>query len=331
MLGIGNPLLDLLATVDNDFLTKFNLKPNDAIVQQESSSLHRELMGTYSCTMIAGGAAQNVIRGAQFLMPEGSTCYTGCVGDDDFASMLQEAAQEDGVKTFYQISNFQTGTCAVLITGNGLFRSLVANLSAANHYKLQHLQSIWNIVEKTSFFYIGGFFLPVCPAAIMALGKHALETNKTCAINLSAPFLCEESFIPLMDACLEFCDVIFANESEISVFALSRKWETKNIEEIISKLSNLGSRPRTVVVTQGENDVIVCQNRLIQRFPVPKIEKHEMVDTNGAGDAFAGGYMSQLCQNKSLELCVEAGIWLANVVIRQSGAMYPKNIKKFKD
>ena len=71
-----------------------------------------------------------------------------------------------------------TGTCGVIITG--LSRSLVTDLGAANEYKLAHLQSpeIWSLVESAKYFYVGGFHLTVCPPAIVALGKHAAETNK---------------------------------------------------------------------------------------------------------------------------------------------------------
>lgn len=86
---------------------------------------------------------------------------------------------KEGVLTKYRIDEDQlTGRCGVIITG--LDRSMVTDLGAANHYKLEHLKSpeIWSYVENARIFYVGGFHLTVCVPAILALGEHAAETNK---------------------------------------------------------------------------------------------------------------------------------------------------------
>jgi adenosine kinase len=113
-------------------------------------------------------------------LPPKSTVYVGCVGRDDFAEQLRTATKQEGVRTEYMTVDVSTGKCGVILTGH--HRSLVTDLGAANEYKLEHLQSpeIWKLVENAQYFYVGGYHLTVCPPAIIALGKHAVETNKVC-------------------------------------------------------------------------------------------------------------------------------------------------------
>lgn len=97
----------------------------------------------------------------------------------------------------YQINgDHPTGKCAVLITGQD--RSLVTKLDAANHFTVDHLEPNWPVVEKASAFYSSGFFLTVCPDAMVKVAKYAVENKKTFALNLSAPFLPQFFSEPMM-------------------------------------------------------------------------------------------------------------------------------------
>ena len=141
--------------------------------------LYEELVKNYKIQYIAGGSAQNTVRAAQWLLPAKSTVYLGCVGKDAFGKTLFDEATGSGLLVEYlQDPTHATGTCAVLV--NGKHRSLVANLSAANHYKIDHLKQpkIQALLEKAKVYYISGFFMTVCPAAILEVAKHSHEKNK---------------------------------------------------------------------------------------------------------------------------------------------------------
>ena len=80
ILGMGNPLLDISATVDTGMLEKYGLKANDAILY-EKEDLYDELVANHQIEYIAGGATQNSCRVAQWLLPEAqSVAFFGCVG-----------------------------------------------------------------------------------------------------------------------------------------------------------------------------------------------------------------------------------------------------------
>ena len=163
LLGIGNPLLDMSATVPQSFLDKYKLENNGAILADENHVGVFYDIHDYQVSYIAGGAAQNGIltlisamRGAQWLLPANHTAYIGSAGNDERGLKLKEAAAKDGLSTFYQTSSDKpTGCCAVLI--NGIHRSLVTDLLAANDYSISHLKSdpIWKLVIDATYFYVG--------------------------------------------------------------------------------------------------------------------------------------------------------------------------------
>ncbi|CAN1304860.1 Adenosine kinase 2 [Linum perenne] len=208
-------------------------------------------------------------------------------------------------------------------------RSLVANLSAANCYKSNHLrkQANWALVEKAKYFYIGGFFLTVSPDSIHLVAEYAAATNKVFSMNLSAPFICE-FFKDAQEKVLPYMDFVFGNETEARTFSKVHGWETKNVEEIAIKISQWpkesGTYKRITVITQGADPVVVAEDGKVKTFPVIQLPKEKLVDTNGAGDAFVGGFLAQLVQKKPIEECVRAGCYASNVVIQRSGCTYPE-------
>ncbi|KAI9216737.1 Ribokinase-like protein [Blastocladiella britannica] len=339
LLGMGNPLLDISAEVDESLLAKYKLDANNAILADASHTpLYQEMIAHKDVVYVAGGATQNSIRGAQWLLPAGSTAYIGCVGQDHFAGKLEEAARADGVDTHYMVqSEAPTGTCAVLITGKGAARSLVANLSAAEKYQVSHLQQpeTWALVEAAKYYYIGGFFLTVSPPSIMAVARHAAEHNKVFCMNLSAPFL-SQFFREPLDAAAPYWDYLFGNETEAATYAETHGWEERDVKAVAMKIAALpkanAARKRVVVFTQGSDDVVIATvddagKAFAVDHPIIPVPKDKIVDTNGAGDAFVGGFLAELALGKDIDACVKAGVWAAHIVIQVSGPVYPKITK----
>ena len=91
----------------------------------------------------------------------------------------------------------------------------------------------------------------------------------------------------------------------------------------ICKLPKLNEkRKRIAVITQGHNPVILAYNNEITEFTVDLLPRELVIDTNGAGDAFVGGFLSQFVQEKNLSTCVRCGIWAARQVIQRSGCTF---------
>lgn len=328
LVGCGNPLLDISATVDEHFLQKYDLKPNDAILAAEKHMpLYNELVEKYNAEFIAGGSVQNSLRVCQWMLQKPNTAvFFGCIGHDNYGDILDERARSNGVDVHYQRTNdAPTGTCGVLITGT--HRSLCANLAAANHFTIDHLLTPekQKLVDNAEYFYISGFFLTVSPPSIQHIAQHAHKHKRTFLMNLSAPFLSQFFKEPLM-AALPYVDILFGNELEAEAFATAQGWEDKDMKEIGKKMLALpkqnSNRPRIVVLTQGHLPVLLIQENSIEEYPVERLESNEIVDTNGAGDAFVGGFLAQYIQKKPLGVCIRSGIWAARQIIQRSGCTF---------
>ncbi|KAI6673262.1 hypothetical protein NL676_001168 [Syzygium grande] len=330
LLGMGNPLLDISAVVDDDFLRKYDIKLNDAILAEDKHlPMYDEMTNKYSVDFIAGGATQNSIRVAQWMLQiPNATSFIGCIGKDKFGDEMKKNAKLAGVNVRYlEDENAPTGTCAVCVVGGE--RSLIANLSAANCYKADHLKQPenWALVEKAKYFYIAGFFLTVSPESIQLVAEHAATNNKIFMMNLSAPFICE-FFKDAQEKALPYMDFVFGNETEARTFSKVHGWETDDVEEIALKISQWpkasGTYKRITVITQGPDPVVVAEDGKVKKFPVIKLPQEKIVDTNGAGDAFVGGFLSQLVKQKPVEDCVKAGCYASNVIIQRPSCSYPE-------
>jgi adenosine kinase len=150
---------DIQAFGDQALLDKYGLKANDAILAEEKHvPLYEDLLNNYDAKLIAGGAAQNSARGAQYILPPNSVVYIGGAGDDKYSAILHDAVKAAGLRVEYRVDpKEKTGRCGVVITGHN--RSLCTDLGAANHYGLDHLKKheIWSLVENAEFYYVGGF------------------------------------------------------------------------------------------------------------------------------------------------------------------------------
>lgn len=330
---MGNPLLDISVTLEeNDkFLEEFGLKSNDAILAEDKHvPMYKKMVEKYkNIEYIPGGATQNSIKIAQWLLQKkNATTYMGSVGKDEFGKILEDKTNDLGVRTRYQEHDDKdTGTCAVIVNGSN--RSLCAYLAAANHFSKTHLDDPknWALVDDAKFYYIAGFFLTVSPESIMEVAKHACKNNKTFMMNLSAPFLCQFFKEPQLKA-LPYVDILFGNETEFLTFAKEQKMETEDLKEIGLKAAAMqkvnDKRSRMVVITQGADSTIVVKDGKVTEYPIIPVKKEDLVDTNGAGDAFVGGFLAQLVQEKGIEECIKCGNYAANVIIQRSGCTFPE-------
>uniref|UniRef100_A0A8C7V4G5 Adenosine kinase n=1 Tax=Oncorhynchus mykiss TaxID=8022 RepID=A0A8C7V4G5_ONCMY len=276
LFGMGNPLLDISAVVDKDFLDKYGLKPNDQILAEDKhKAMFDEIAKKSKVEYHAGGSTQNSVKIAQWMIqtPHKVATFFGCIGTDHFGEILKQKAEEAHVDArYYQQTQEPTGTCAACITGDN--RSLVANLAAANCYnKEKHLDldGNWELVEKAKVYYIAE----------------------------AATFAKEQGFE-----------------------------ETDDIAEIARRAQSLPKvnkkRQRVVVFTQGKDDTVATIGEKVTMFSVLDIDQNDIVDTNGAGDAFVGGFLSELVQERPLEECIRAGHYAANVIIRRAGCTFPE-------
>ncbi|KAJ7508492.1 carbohydrate kinase PfkB [Mycena galericulata] len=330
---IGNPLLDMQVTQAETLLAKYDLKANDAILAEEKHDpIYKELVAEHQVTYVAGGASQNAARGAAYVLPPDSVVYTGCVGDDDLAEQLKAANKREGLREVYQVKKGEkTGACAVIITANGNHRSLVTTLRAAEKWDKSHLESeaVAPLVEGAKVFYVEGFFLTHGTESIVYLSQKASAAAKVFAINFSAPFI-PQFFGSQLQQIIPHCDIVFGNEAEAEAWASATGLpEPKNMAAVAKAIAMLpksnSSRPRIVVITQGAESTVLVSSAEPDSpkvYAVHPLTAEQIVDTNGAGDAFAGAFLGAYVAGKSIDECVEAGHKLGGICVQQVGPQY---------
>jgi adenosine kinase len=138
----------------------------------------------------------------------------------------------------------------------------------------------------------------------------------------------------------EYADIIFANANEALHFCALLNFKTNGTvddlaEQLCKNINKINkNKKRIVVVTSGPLPAACCEYdhktlkiTFLGVFPVKDVSPENIVDTNGAGDSFAGGFLSQLMKGKSLDKCMKAGHWAAAVIIQKRGCQIPNDIR----
>ena len=329
IVGFGDPLLDITADVDVSLLKKFKLGQNDAkLAGPDQAGLSEHLCRDYSPRYTAGGSTQNTLRVLQWILrqPRISTMI-GAIGFDQFGRYLEQNARECGVDIRYHYESQEpTGTCCVLVTKRGMNRSLVTTKGASAHYSAQHLQRVWDSVERAKFFYVTSYFLSGNLETVLKVAHHSRRKGKVLCLNLSAPFLMDLHKEKLT-AVLPYVDIIFGNESELEAILKSHSKEMDRREGSKFLSTFMAPVPRLVVITSGNEPVIVAKGSNLTEYPIAKIDPDSVVDTNGAGDAFVGGFLAFLIKGCSIDVCVKNGCLAALAIIQEVGCTVPERSK----
>jgi adenosine kinase len=176
-------------------------------------------------------------------------------------------------------------------------------------------------VESAQIYYSAGFFLTVSVPSLVKVAEQFAAANKTFALNLSAPFIVD-FFGDQLAVAMEYADFLFGNESEAAAYGAKNNLGS-DLKEVALKVAALpkknAQRSRVVVFTQGSSSTLVATDGVVTEYPVELLAKEQLVDTNGAGDAFVGGFLSELVQGSTIDDCVKAGHWAARFIIQTSG------------
>ena len=225
--------------------------------------------------------------------------------------------------------------------------SLVTTLRVAEKFEKSHLSSpkVAPLVENAQFYYIEGYFLlkgmesafelarKSTAAGKVTLFSHinknhqlTLEFLQTFVLNFSAPFI-PQLFTKQLQDIIPYTDIIIGNEAEAEAWAsangLPNVKDLPAIARSIALLPKINpSRLRVVIFTQGAHQTVMVTSDELDSpkiFPVDSLESDRIIDTNGAGDAFAGGFVGALVAGKNLDDSVLIGHALARACVQQVG------------
>ena len=310
VVAIGSAIVDILATTDDDGLAERGLvKGTMALIDDRRA--HQLYDGMGPGVEVSGGSAANTAAGVASF--GGSAAFIGKVRDDQLGEVFAHDIRAVGVDydTPPSTSGAATARCLVFVTPDAQ-RTMTTYLGAATGLSAADIDPA--VVEGAAFTYLEGYLWDP-PEAIQAL-EAAIELAKGAgrqvALSLSDPFCVDrhrKDFLRLLD---DAVDVLFANELEaISLF------EVSSLDEAVSALrSRIGGRP--AAVTLGPRGSLVVTADGVVQCPAAAVER--VVDTTGAGDLYAAGFLHGLTTGAPLARCAQLGSLAAAEVISHVGA-----------
>ncbi len=304
VLGIGNALVDMLIRLENEnLLRELNLqKGSMQLVDKDFVNLVFSKTEHLNKVQASGGSSANTIHGLAALGID--TAYIGKVGDDGLGNFFMKDLQDNHIKPFLNRSKTETGVATTLITPDSE-RTFGTFLGAAVELNTEDLNL--DYFTWYQYFHIEGY-LVLNKALVETALKMAKARNMTVSLDLASFNVVEANLDFLKDMVCKYIDVVFANEDEAKAF--TGQAPEKALEEIASMCN-------VAVVKIGKNGSLIKQGSDIYRVgAIPA----SVIDTTGAGDLFAAGFLYGMVKGLSLDKCGHVGALLAGKVIEVMGA-----------
>ena len=313
ILGIGNALVDVMTLVEGDYiLHEFKLpKGSMQLVDSEKSEGIKSATEIFPRTWTSGGSAANTIHGLAMLGAD--TGFIGSIGRDNTGDFFESDMKKAGVNTLLIRRNSVTGTAVALITHDSE-RTFATHLGAAIELNSDDLKPM--LFDGYDILYLEGYLINNFPLIETAC-RLAKENNMMIALDLASYNVVEENLEPFKIIVRGYVDILFANEQE------SKAFTGLEPEEALTVLSGMSE---TIILKAGaEGSWLKRGSELIKvtAFPV------SCIDTTGAGDLYASGFLYGLANGLNLERCGILGSLLAGSVIEIVGARMDK--EKFRE
>ncbi len=316
VVAIGNAIVDVIAQTDYDFLAREGMTPGAMqLLDADKATDLYDKMGPGR--EVSGGSAANTLAGMAAL---GARCaFVGQVANDQLGTVFNHDLKAAGVHVNVAAREGEppTGRCLVLVTPDGQ-RTMNTFLGASHFLPTSAVDA--QLIRSASILYLEAYLWdPEEPRAAMRSAIiTAREAGRKVALTLSAVFVIErhgDDFRSMIDEGL--IDILFANEDELQ--ALTRK---SDFEEAVAAIQ---AKVPLLVATRSERGAIAVENGRRVSVSAEPVEK--VVDTTGAGDLFAAGFLFGLTDGRSLEQSLRMGAIAAAEIISHFGARPEADLK----
>ena len=319
LIGIGNAIVDIISNVDDSFLKKNLLKKGSMklITLEESNNI---LKDCEVIKQISGGSAANTVVSLANL--GNNVEFIGRINNDEFGNFFSKDIKESGARFNSKAlkTNESSAHSIVLITPDAQ-RTMCTYLGASTQFESENID--YNSIIDSKYLYLEGYLWDSESAkkAFINAAKIAKESRTKIILSLSDPFCVyrhRESFLNLIK---DYVDILFCNEDEIKSL-----FEEVDLERCIKEVKSLCEINS---ITLGEKgSIIICGNNV---EPINPFGLGKVIDTTGAGDIFAGGFIHGLINNFSINNCGNIGSICAGHIVTQIGSRSEINLKNLID
>ncbi len=301
-LFIGNAIVDILSNVSFDFMSENGIETGSwrPIGIEEINQLQETLLDT---VISSGGSAANSAVG--FTLLGGKASYIGRVKDDDLGRVYVKDMEKAQVNFASKPSQegLETGRCLVYVTPDAQ-RSMRTYLGAASQLSPEEIEE--DTIAESKILYLEGYLWDEdlakksCQKAFELAKKYQVKT----ALSLSDPF-CVEKWREEFRHLVIKSDIVFGNEEELK--------SLYNTEILSDAIAAARSEIDLSVITRGTLGSIIINENEIEEVPSFPCEK--VIDTTGAGDLFAAGFLFGMVNDKRFYECANLGSFVASQVI----------------
>ncbi|MEJ6587847.1 MAG: adenosine kinase [Pelagibacterales bacterium] len=308
IVGIGNAIVDLIAEVDDSYLEKNSInKGSMSLVDYDVVNRIGNEVDIVK-TISGGSVANSIVCIAQQNL---KTVFIGKVNQDELGEKFAKGLAEENVefKITKSLANKHTARCIILVSPDAE-RTMNTYLGVSQELTEEDVDL--NIIEESSILYLEGYLwdLDNAKKAIKKSISTAINSETKIAFSISDAFCVDrfrEEFIDLVN---NSADIIFANESEIKSL-----FETNELNDAIKKCQDT---KKIFAVTLGDKGAKIIYKNEVVDIKAEVINK--LVDTTGAGDLFAAGFLAEYLKTQDLELSGKQGVKMASIIIQQFGA-----------
>jgi sugar/nucleoside kinase (ribokinase family) len=308
VLGIGNALVDVISSVDDDFITAHDF-PRGATTMVDLERAEAVYADLPPAQEISGGSCANTIAG---LASCGATvAFVGRVRDDQLGKVYTHDLRSLGVHfdVAPATTGPATGRCLVMVTPDAQ-RTQCTYLGASTFIGPEDVDPA--LVGRAAVTYLEGYLWDQPPAkdAIRKAAAAARSANRLVALTLSDPFCVDRHREEFRDLVADEIDVLFANEAEIC--------SLYEVDDFDAALQQVRNHCRVGALTRSEQGSVVIGGEEMHSIPAEPVER--LVDTTGAGDQYAAGFLYGLTHGYDLATCGRLGSIAAAEVISHFGA-----------
>ena len=316
VLGIGNAIIDVLADADDVFLLEHNLNKGSMTLVDErtSSNIYSAMKNKIQ---MSGGSAANTIFGLAQLGC--SSAFIGKRSNDDLGNIFYSDLTKSEI--IFNTSPLDTGEssarCLILVTPDAE-RTMATFLGSSSKLTAEDINE--DEIEASKIIYLEGYLFDPLEAqeAFTAAAKFAKKHNTKVSFTLSDAFCVERHKTKMRPFVQNNVDILFCNEGEVKAL-----YETNSLDDAINMLK---SEVEIGIVTKGEHGAIIVEKSIaheIEAFPT------NVVDTTGAGDFFAAGFLAGVSKNFDLVKAGMLGAACSSEIISHYGGRPENELKSF--
>jgi sugar/nucleoside kinase (ribokinase family) len=304
ILGIGNALVDVMTMIiDDTVLERFGLpKGSMQLVDEEKSKLVKSETVNLKRSLASGGSAANTIHGLAMLGV--GTGFIGTIGKDDLGDFFEKDMKKAGIKTMLSRRDSVTGTAVALISPDSE-RTFATHLGAAVELEASDLNP--DDFNGYDILYLEGYLIFNRPLVETAC-RIAKQKQMKIVLDLSSYNVVEAKLADFTEIVEEYIDIVFSNEEEARSFT---GLEPLKALEYISKYCEVA------VVKVGRDGSWIRRGEEVFKIGIEGIS---LIDTTGAGDLYASGFLYGYANGLDLEKCGLLGSLIAGKVIEIVGA-----------